>query len=273
MPDAEMKEQPSKLEQASKFVGVLNEFSKFGATAAFALVAIAAIASPVWVKDRLGQLGLQVQEVDTGFVKLVAKETVKAGTNSLQIAENLTVAEVALSELKAPPQGAAADAVYAAAVRDTEEAIRRARSALEEQSSSLQSAGKKAGVQSNAPVRGWLYVGYFGEDGRLRKPSDRISSGDGIRYAGGRMAEVALRFDAAVVSDGDDCTKTSVENFVPPDPNSPERKFAIIRAAGEPLKVLTTKECVAPGRGKTIYAQVEVPGSRVRFAGLSTLRQ
>lgn len=40
MQPTETSAQPSKLEQASKLVGILNDLSKFGATAAFALVAV-----------------------------------------------------------------------------------------------------------------------------------------------------------------------------------------------------------------------------------------
>lgn len=271
MEPSETSPQSSKLEQASKLVGVLNELAKFGATATLALVAVTAFAKPIWIKDRLAELGLHIQEVDTGFIKLVANETVKAGTNSLQIAESLTVAEIGLADLKKSLQTPAANVDRANAIRDAEEAIRRARAALEEQASSIQSAGKRAGVTSNAPVRGWLYVGYFGENGKIQRSSDRVSPTDGIKYVEGKISGLILRFDAAVVSDGDDCSKTSVENFMPPDPNAPERKFAIVRASREPLRVLATKECAAPGRGKTIYAQVEVPTSRVRIAALSAL--
>jgi hypothetical protein len=60
-------------------------------------------------------------------------------------------------------------------------------------------------------------------------------------------------------------------DFVPPDPNAPERQYAVLRASVEPLKVLVTKSCDTPGSVKSVYALVEVPRSRVRFSTLSSL--
>lgn len=260
-----------KVEKLSKFLNLLNEFVKFGAMAALALLAVVALAMPNWVKGRLANLDLEIKEVNAGPIKLVAKEAVKAGANTLQIAEALTLAEVQLSVIKTNLQGQATNPNYASAFSETEQSIHRARAALEEQGTSLKTAGKAVGVTSNVPVRGWLYVGYFAENGELKKPSDRISPKDGVRFVGTRVSELILDFDTPVVSDGDDCSKTTIENFVPPDPNSPERQYAILRASREPIRVLATKECEAPGRGKTVYAQVEVPSTRVRFAALSVL--
>lgn len=260
------------LERLSKFVGVLNELAKVTAMGVLALLAMGAIAKPEWVKGRLASLGVEIKEISVGPLKVVAKATVKAGGSTLQMAEALTEAELRLTELSTNGQQTLS-ASNVSAVGDTLKAILVARAALDEQSVSIQDTGKVAGVLADPPKRGWLYVGLFSANGQLKLASSRLESKNGVRFAGSKLAELVLRFDAPVVSDGDDCTKTDVLDYVPPNPNAPERKYAVLRASPEPLKILLTKACNAPGGNQTIYAQVDVPANRVRFAALSSLPQ
>jgi hypothetical protein len=259
------------MEAMSKFLGLMNDLLKLLAMAVLALLAISAIAAPDLVKHQLARLGFEIKEINTGFLKLIATETTKAGGNTLQIAEALTVAELQLKKVEATALSPASRDALATSVDDAVKTIQLARSALDDQSSAIQETAKAAGVAPNAPTRGWLYVGLFAENGEARLLSDRIGSKDGLKYAGKDLKGIVLRFDAGVVSDGDSCAKTQAADFVPPDPKEPERRYAVLRASPEPLKVLVTKACDTPGSVKSVYAEVEVPKSRVRFSTLSSL--
>jgi hypothetical protein len=259
------------MEKISKFLGLMNDLLKFLAMAAVALLAIGAIAAPGLVKQQLAKVGFEIKEVNAGFLKIVARETTKAGANTLQIAEALTVAELQLKKVEVAALSPAGWSGQAASVEAALKTILAARTALDEQTAAIQESGKAAGVTANAPTQGWLYVGLFAENGEARLVSDRIGSKDGLKYAGKDLKGIVLRFDAGVVSDGDSCAKTQAADFVPPDPKEPERQYAVLRASPEPLKVLATKSCDTPGSVKSVYAQVEVPKSRVRFSTLSNL--
>lgn len=260
-----------KLEALSKFLAVLNELAKVSAMGVLALLAIGAIAAPTWVKGTFTALGLEIKELNAGPLKLVATETVKAGANAVQIAEALNQAELRLTDISVNAQKQPIAARDASAIGETLKKIVLARAALDEQASSIQNTGAAVGVSANPPSRGWLYLGLFGENGNLKLPSSRLEPNSGVRNIDGKPAELVLRFDAPVVSNGDDCTKTDVADFVPPNPNAPEQQYAILRASAEPLKILATKTCDAPGGNRITYAQIEVPRNRVRFAMLSSL--
>jgi hypothetical protein len=259
------------METIAKFLGLMNDLLKFLAMAVLAVLAIGAIAAPDLVKSQLARLGFEIKEVNAGFLKIVATETTKAGGNTLLIAEALTVAELQLKKVEAAALSPAGGGSPVTSVEDAVKTIQMARTALDEQSSAIQETAKAAGVAPNAPTRGWLYVGLFAESGEARLLSDRIGSKDGLKYTGKDLKGIVLRFDAGVVSDGDSCTKTQAADFVPPDPKEPERRYAVLRASPEPLKVLATRSCDTPGSVKSVYAQVEVPKSRVRFSTLSSL--
>lgn len=262
---------PSRLNQAGELVKILNEFSRFAATAAFALVATAALAYPAWLKDRLGQLGLHIQEVDTGFVKLVANETAKAGTQSLHIAEGLNNAEVWLAELKEHLLKHDHDPAYAHRIEGAAAAIEKAKAALDQQATSLQHTGTAAGIASQPPARGWLYVGNFAANGQLRQLSPRLAGGEGLQQAASQLTTLTLRFDTPVTANGEDCDKSSSENFIPAH-QVPEQQYTIVRATSTPLRVLASKRCPPSAQGSAVYAQVEIPGDRIRFRSLQALR-
>ncbi len=266
-----------RIETLSKLLTLLSDFAKLAGVGALATMAIAALANPAWVRTRLDDLGVEIKEINAPGLKIVAKETVKAGANTLQIAEALTEAEIKLRNAssglgKVGFQKTAAsghDAEIAEAVKK----IQSARAVLDEQSKALESTGKHVGVTSGAPAKGWLFVGYFDEAYKLKKPSVRIASADGVRISGTKVLDLILQYDAPVVSDGDNCASHDVSEISPPDLNAPEREYAIIRAGTAPLKVIATSACPARSGGMFIFAQIEVPKDRVRFSKLSLLSQ
>lgn len=257
------------IERWAKLVSLFHDVVKAMPMAVLAFVSVSAIAAPGWVNEQLQKLGLRIAGIEWGGLKLVATETASANANALVAAEQLTRAEVQVASAMAAAQESRAGS--GVELQEVADYLKRARMALEQQSVSLHKVAYEAGAISNAPVRGWIYVGYFSENGKLVKPSDRLAPDKGVRFTDGKVTELVLKFDASVDSNGADCSTTKVEDFVPPDPAERARKVAILRASAEPLKVLTTSECDSVGRGKTMYAQVEVPQGQIRFAALTTL--
>lgn len=70
------------------------------------------------------------------------------------------------------------------------------------------------------------------------------------------------------MSDGNNCAKPRVEEFIPPDPNRPEILYTIIRATDVHLIVTEIADCPAAGKGKYVWAKVEIPPDRARISSI-----
>lgn len=262
-----------RIESASKLLAMLSDLAKFIGVSSLAFFAVAAIAAPEWTQKRLDALGWQIKEVNAGFFRITVKETVKAGNGVIRIAEGLTNTEISLAALQASlPKGPDASQQNAEILRAMS-SVKAAQLALGVQADALASTGKAVGLIQDAPDMGWLYVGIFAANNDAKYISPRISP-NGIQRAGGAITGILLKYDTVIVSNGDDCTKTSLKDVPMPDPNAPEREFTIVTPSeSKPLEVIKVSECPSIGDGKLIYAQVRIPTERVRFSQLSKIKQ
>lgn len=243
----------------SETVGIMSEIGKLLVIAAAAFFMVSALAAPAWLTARMRDLDLRLDSVNFGVVKVVSLQAPKASAQNIQAAEALTRAEVALSE--------AVPAARSAAILKN---IQEAKQALDAQSESLVAVAGAAGLQPQVPPTAWVYVGYFNETGKLARPGDRIDP-TSLVYEGDELRSLVLRNDAVVSSNGDDCTKTAIENVPAFDPSMLSRKFVVLAGSRDPLHVIRTARCSAAGRGKTVFAEVQIPKARARFAELGAI--
>ena len=246
------------LDRVSRMLGLMGDLGKLLATLAAALFMVGALAAPDWIRGRLEKLDLKFESIDTPIGKIVARHTPQANAHTLQVAEALTQLEVAVA---GDMPGEKAQKLL--------KNIREAKKALGDQSRSIEAVARGVGLEPQTPATAWVYVGYYAENGRPARLSDRVNS-SGLDDAG-KLRNLVLNYDSPVSSDGDDCTRTEIGNAPAFDPRSLTRKLMIVRASKDPLQVVRTAECASVGRGKTVYAEIEVPSHRVRFAELSTL--
>jgi hypothetical protein len=269
----EKKMSNDRIETVSKFFTMLSDLAKFVGIASLAAFAVASIAAPEWAQRRLDSLGLQVKEVNAFGIKIAAKEAVKAGNGVISIADGLTNAEISLGAIRANLPKEQDTSAQAAEISRAMAGIKFAQNALDAQAEALGSTGKAVGLAQEIPTTGWLYIGNFTADNKPRFVSPRIAP-HGIQRSGNAISGVVLRYDAHIVSDGDDCTKVDIKDVPMPDPKAPEREFAILKASeSNPLEVLKVSECPSIGDGKSVYVQVRVSKDRVRFSQLSKLAQ
>jgi hypothetical protein len=248
-----------RLERTVKAANLVLELAKTVVFFGLAMVVFGAVAAPDWIGGRIKALNMKIESIDLPFIKLVADETKASNANTIQVAEALTKAEIELSE----------DPSNANTTRALE-AIRSAKLVLDEQSKSMAKVANKAGLSVGSTAEGWLYVGYFNESGTLVRQSDRIQP-DSVSLKGGNPTQLTLRFDAPIISDGDNCNRLDISKFNPPDPKEKKTKYALVRANADPLQILSVVECDSVGGGKQKYARVAIPPDRIRFAELSSL--
>lgn len=265
----------ARLKSYSVLLAVLNDAMKFFTVALLLFAVAVALAIPKWANEKLVALG--VRDISLGGIKVVMAETVNASGNALQVSDALTRAEITLkgasSLLNDATKPADRPPIDKTDLANTLEAIKVAQRSLDQQATSLLSAGKEAGVYQAIPAAGWIFIGYYGEDGVLRRGSDRIQITDRLRMLDEKLQEIVLTYDAPVVSNGDDCTIVDISKVPQVDVNAPERERAIVRASFAPLRVLATKACTAIGKGKLLYARIDIPPNRIRLAQLSTIKR
>jgi hypothetical protein len=263
-----------RLDILGKQIGLLNDFTKFAGAVLLCLFFLAILVFPAWVNERLKAVGVKIEEITFPGVKLVASETVKANGNAIEVANSLTTTEIKLASMISTleaAKGAGAPAISRADVQSVLDTVRSAQGSLDRQSAAIKKAGNEVGATSSVPETGWVYVGYYGEDANLRTLSDRVEKTPQVQQSRTPFQDIVLAYDAPIVADGNLCNKVPVASVPLPDPNAPERQYAIVRASRSPLKVLAQAECPAAGKGRTVYAQVAVPTDRVRISKLSQL--
>jgi hypothetical protein len=230
--------------------------------------AATAVAFPEGLNQWLKRRGLSLESWTLGPVKVtaIAKNTVRANNSALVVMDTLNEVQARLASGETSP----------ASLQQIADLLQASRQSVTSQAETLRRTAQDLGATSKIPSEGWLYVGYYGEDGVLRRPYSRIASADGIhteRAPGNqiRVSGIVLKFDAPVVTDGNDCTKPDVSQVKVPDPNAEDISYAIVGASAQELKVLATATCPAAGRGYELYARIVVPKDRVRIATLSNL--
>ncbi len=245
------------LERVSKMLGIASECGKLLVIGAALLFMVGALAAPDWIRERLTRM--QVTSIKTPLFDLVVTQVPKANAGTLQVAEALTRLEIAAEQLPADT---------AAEMRKS---LTAAKKALDQQDRAVTVVAGAAGLERQLPSTGWVYVGYM-PAGAALVPGDRIDPA-GLAYQAGKLNALVLKRDAAVSTNGDDCTRTDLANAPIAGPDARSRQLAIVRAAPEPLSVTRTAECTVRGGGKVVFAEVDVPENRVRFAELAVLQR
>lgn len=262
-----------RVEALSKLLAALAELAKSLAITGLAGFAVAAVAAPGWAKERLHQLGFHVSEFDLGGMKFVADETAKTSAGAMGAAEAITQAQIALAAAQQAPGAPATSSEASQRMADGLAQLGRAQQALDVQQAAIHRAAEKAGLDVKPPSLGWIRVANYGENGQARWTSERIAR-DGIVRTDNRITQLVLAYDAPVVANGDDCSRTDPAQFTLPPDDAPEIQYFIIQArANDPLVVTQTKDCPSVGRGHDVWAQIKVPAARVRLAALSSLKK
>ncbi|MFM8898776.1 MAG: hypothetical protein ACKOF9_02355 [Burkholderiales bacterium] len=252
-------QQQSILERTSTSLKHVLEICKSVSILVLGLFVATILVAPSWANKRLEIVGVKVEKINLPFVNLVRTEGNLANQSTAIAAEAVTKALVRISEIL--PQAQAAEVIKDLAA---------AQKALDGQSAAVAKLAAGAGLTINPLSSGWLYLGYFNEAGKLGKAASRIDESS-IEGQAGKLQNVNIKFDTWVISDGNNCSKPSVEEFVPPAPNGLEISYTIIRATDAPLRILETVNCPAAGNGKYVWAKVEIPRDRARISSISNL--
>jgi hypothetical protein len=257
-----------RIEALSKLLALSKEFAKLAGIALLTGAAMTAFFFPKAAKAKLVELG--VVTIAFGDIKIVMEETAKANANGFEAAKALTSAEIKLANLTRTGSETSEKTNEYRAINEALMTIRSAKNSLTDQDQSIKKTARASGLSSDFPSSAWVYVGYYGEDAALRKVSDRIHVTQEIGRSNSRLTALILDFDAPVATGTVDCIKRDISE-IPTPATGVEREEAIVTASGTPLKVLETMPCPAVGNGKTMWARIEVPAERVKFAKLSQL--
>jgi hypothetical protein len=257
-----------RIEALSKLLALFTEFTKLAGIALLAGLGMTALLFPEAAKAKFEQFG--VGSVAIGDVKIVMKETAKANANGFDAAEALTSAEIKLANLTRPGNEASEKSSEYRAIGEALMTIRSAKNSLTSQSKAIKETARVAGLGSDFPSSAWVYVGYYGDDALLRKASDRVHVTQEVGRSNARLTELVFDYDAPVATTAGGCVKRDISEMPAPS-MGPESEYAIVTASGTPLRVLETMPCPAAGNGKTIWARIEVPADRVKFAKLSQI--
>lgn len=247
------------LERIATMLKHLVEIGKSISVLALGVFVGGVFIAPSWTNEILEKSNLRIESINTPLVKVVRAEGNAVSRNSAIAAEAITKAIIRISDIV--PQAQASEVVAS---------LSEAQAALDAQTLAVARIAKEARLQVKPVSSGWLYLGYFTESGLIGKVADRVDPRS-IQSAKTAPTSVRLRHDAWVVSDGDNCTKTDVTQFTPPPEDGKDILYTIVRATSEPLKISAISECPAPGKGKYIWAKIDIPAERARIASISKM--
>lgn len=256
-----------RIETFSKVLNFLTELVKFCALAAIAAFVVATLANPSWAQRRLKALNLQVKEVSFAGVKLVANETFEVANSLVDAKINLESAATLLSSTANASE--VNSRATESSVKEALKHIEKMQLALNNQEGAIKEVGTQAGLPvSDIPATGWVYAGRI-SDGGAFQAGPRVDAKI-TNVSGGKLTRLQLKYDAPVVGNGNDCTRTNVADAPLPTAEDLQRIQVLLRADPvAPLNVLETAECPSIGNGKFIYARIAIPKDRVRFAKFS----
>lgn len=245
------------LQRTAAVLGQLVEIGKSISVLALGVLVGGMFIAPSWTDAILNRANLRLEAIDTPLGKLVHAQGNSISRNTAMAAEAVTKAMIQVSDIL--PQAQAAEVVAN---------LKGAQLALDAQVSAVTKIAKEAHLQVTPVASGWLYLGYFTESGAPARLADRVDAGS-IQSATAPLplTSVRLRHDAWVVADGDDCTKTDVGKFTPPE-GGEDILYTIVKATNEPLKITATTECPAPGKGKYIWVKIDIPAERARISSI-----
>lgn len=253
-----------RLERITKVSASLTELAKFTGFAALVLVGAWAILFPAQLRLRLLELGLQIQQIDAFGVKLVQAQGFDIANSLIDAQMGIEAAAARLSSMDKLPKTNQKEAEVA--LNESRKNILITLTALDKQEKALKETKAKSGITDpSLPATGWIFAGRLSpKDGFIAGP--RIDSKNTV-VTNDDVTKLVIKYDAPVVDNGDECVRTDLKDFRPPSPNSVQM---LLRAdQSSELKVLGTAGCPSIDGGKWIYAQIQVPPERVRFAKFS----
>ncbi|AMP36248.1 hypothetical protein CJO78_01290 [Ralstonia solanacearum] len=257
------------VEGGGRLERILKQVSEGVKTTGSALVLIYVVMAFAMPQTAAGVLSkLRIEEFDAGWLKVkiaqdtadAQKEAWRAGLAIDQARKNVETGhpEKAIEALKAAQKVVGAQqGRYFTGIA----AILSAKKSSAEP--------KALSGELRPPSTGWLRVGYFGDDGKVRRLDDSIAADTGgfIRYRGTgapelrfSVSKVVLARPASVVSDGDNCTVPDVGDA---DLTQIEPPIAVVSAEPEAIPVSKTIACHAPGNGYDVYVKVDLPAQRI----------
>lgn len=245
---------PNRLDRTAKLLSLLSDACRLLVLLTLTVFALTAMAAPDWARMHLGKLGLSLKEVNAFGVRLVANE-------AFDVAASLAEARATLDQLKAQP-GIAVDPSVLKKVSDR---IDQASASLGRQDQALKDVRQQAGiVPPPLPETGWVYVGRLAED-RSWLPGWSIDA-TRTRIDGAQVQQLALKADAVVLGNGNECTQLKLEDVQPP--TEQERLAPQILLDGEArpvIDVIATASCPSKGNGQWLYAKIRIARESVKF--------
>ncbi len=244
---------PSRLDRAAKLLTLLIDACRLAVLLALTVFALTAMASPHWARQRLAELGLSIKEVNAFGVKLVGNEAFDAATS-------LAEARVTVEQWKA--QGGAVDP---AALKKVADRLEQASASLGRQDQAIKDVRQQAGIlPPPLPETGWVYVGRLAED-RSLLPGWSIDAAR-TRIEGSQVRQLALKADAVVLGNGNECTQIKLEELQPPTAQQLEAPQILLSGESHPLlDVIATASCPSKGNGLWLYAKIRIAREAVRF--------
>ena len=257
------------ISKISKLLGLFSDLSKCIVTLLLTGVAVTAFASPPTVRDIMDKWG--ISEIGFLGIKIVRKAIDVAADSNLRLAKSLNILEEELSSLQQKNSTDTSPQINSASFSQALKNIQNAKIELDRQNDSIKEIGRIAGLTPVTPPTGWIYVGYLGDDMKVKRLSSRIDSRDGLHYSGNRLSGIKIKFDSPVIVDGDKCAIEDLDN-VPFSQKESKGNSLILKASDSDLTVLNTAQCPGKTTGSNqLYAQVEIPKNRIRYTSLPEL--
>lgn len=257
-----------RVESTSKLINCTGDLIKLVGVIALVGFAVRAIAEPDWAKSTLAGMGIHVQEINVGVVKLKLTE---ASGNVLDVAGALNKAEAALLLAM---DGSATTPAARQQVEDAKTAIDAGRAHLAKQAAVIEAAGNQAGLVRDVPKDGWLFYGLAGEDGSVKMVAPTMGSRESAPKNVKELSTVKLTRDAVLSTDAIACTPSmKLEDVSSPTPQQMAKPLAMLAGGADAaaLQVTAQKQCVRRGSLFEVWVRVDVPEKQVRFTTLAEL--
>lgn len=254
------------LSKTTKILGLLIEISKLIGILALILLCLSALMLPEQTRRYLRTVGVEIQEIDLPGIKLVQAQTYDAAETLIEAkvsVDNATSGLTELGNITSDQRKSIESALSLARIK-----IAAAETSLDKQEKTINSRSKTPTLQ--LPETAWIFVALLNESGRMiNLPESRVDL-ERVVLSKDKISKLFLKYDAPAVDNASDCTVIRVEDYQPPPPQT---VHLLIRAdPREELNVIGATSCPTAGKGKQLYAQIQVPVNRVRFAKSSEWR-
>lgn len=248
------------LSKSEKVLGLLIETSKLIGILALILLCLTALMLPNQTRRYLRTMGVEVQEINLPGIKLVKAQTYDAAENLIAAkvsVDNAASGLLELGNITSDQRTLIEHALNTARIK-----IAAAETSLDKQEKAINSKSKDPTLE--LPETAWIFVGLQNESGHMiNLPESRVDL-ERVVLSKDKISKLFLKYDAPAVDNASSCTVIRIEDYQPPPPQS---VHLLIRAnPQEELSVIGVTSCPTAGKGKQIYAQIQVPANRIRFA-------